>query len=67
LELQDFGSRALAGRNGFVRKADEGAVAGSRPEQLSENLAALDVKLTPEHMEQLNTAGNPDVRQACLR
>jgi aryl-alcohol dehydrogenase-like predicted oxidoreductase len=42
-------------------------VAGSRREQLSENLAALDVKLTPEQMERLNTAGNPDVRQAWLR
>jgi aryl-alcohol dehydrogenase-like predicted oxidoreductase len=42
-------------------------VAGSRPEQLSENLASLDVKLTPDQMERLNTAGNPDVRQAWLR
>lgn len=42
-------------------------VAGSRPEQLLENIAALDVRLTPEQMARLDTAGNPDVKQAWLR
>ena len=42
-------------------------VAGSRPEQLLENIAALDIKLTADQMERLDTAGNPDVKQAWLR
>ena len=42
-------------------------VAASQPAQLTENLAALDVVLTPEQVQRLDTAGNPDVRQAWLR
>ncbi len=42
-------------------------VAGSRMEQLEENLAALDVKLTAEQKARLDVAGNPDVKQAWLR
>lgn len=42
-------------------------VAGSRLEQLSENIAALDVTLTGDQLQRLNTAGNPDVKQAWLR
>lgn len=42
-------------------------IAGSRMEQLEENLAALDVTLSPEQMERLNAAGNPDIKQAWLR
>jgi len=42
-------------------------VAGSRLEQLEENLAALGVTLSPEQMERLETAGNPDIKQAWLR
>jgi aryl-alcohol dehydrogenase-like predicted oxidoreductase len=42
-------------------------VAGNRPEQLRENIAALDVRLTPEQMARLDTAGNPDVKNAWLR
>ncbi|HXF11415.1 MAG TPA: aldo/keto reductase, partial [Desulfuromonadaceae bacterium] len=42
-------------------------VAGSRPEQLFENVAALDITLDDNQMERLNTAGNPDVKQAWLR
>jgi aryl-alcohol dehydrogenase-like predicted oxidoreductase len=42
-------------------------IAGSRPEQLSENIAALDTTLTEDQMTRLDTAGNPDVKQAWLR
>ena len=42
-------------------------VAGSRPEQLLENVAALDITLDENQMERLNTAGNPDVKKAWLR
>ena len=40
---------------------------GSRPEHLEENLGAIDVELTDEHMHRLNTAGNPNIRKAWLR
>jgi aryl-alcohol dehydrogenase-like predicted oxidoreductase len=42
-------------------------VAGSRPAQLAENLAALDIRLTEDQMRRLDAAGNPDIRQAWLR
>lgn len=42
-------------------------IAGSRPEQLAENIAALDVRLSDAQMLRLNTAGNPDVKKAWLR
>jgi aryl-alcohol dehydrogenase-like predicted oxidoreductase len=42
-------------------------VGGSRLEQLAENLAAVDVRLTPEQVKRLDTAGNPDVKKAWLR
>ena len=42
-------------------------IAGSKPEQVKENLGALSVTLTDEQMERLNTAGNPDVKKAWLR
>ncbi len=42
-------------------------VAGSRPEQLRQNIAALKIKLSDEQMQRLSTAGNPDVKQAWLR
>ena len=42
-------------------------IAGSRPEQLIENLAALDLTLDESQMQRLNSAGNPDVKQAWLR
>ncbi|MBL8173428.1 MAG: aldo/keto reductase [Bryobacterales bacterium] len=42
-------------------------LAGSRPEQLRENLAGLDLVLTEEQVERLTTAGNPDVEKAWLR
>jgi len=42
-------------------------IAGSRREQVLENLAALDVTLTADQMQRLDTAGNPDVKEAWLR
>ena len=42
-------------------------VAGSRLEQLAENLAALEIRLSEEQMARLDAAGNPDIKQAWLR
>jgi aryl-alcohol dehydrogenase-like predicted oxidoreductase len=42
-------------------------IAGSRPEQLLENLGALDLELTPDQIGRLDEAGNPSVKQAWLR
>lgn len=42
-------------------------VAGSRPEQLLENLAAINLALTPDQIGRLDTAGNASVKQAWLR
>jgi aryl-alcohol dehydrogenase-like predicted oxidoreductase len=41
-------------------------IAASRLTQLMENIGALDVRLNDDQM-MLNTAGNPDVKQAWLR
>ncbi|MCP5119874.1 MAG: aldo/keto reductase [bacterium] len=42
-------------------------IAGSQPEQLAENIAALDITLSADQTTRLTTAGNPDVKQAWLR
>ena len=42
-------------------------IAGSQKEQLLENIAALDINLTAEQMNRLESAGNPDIKQAWLR
>ncbi len=42
-------------------------IAGSKPEQVRENIDALKVRLSADHMERLSTAGNPDIKQAWLR
>jgi aryl-alcohol dehydrogenase-like predicted oxidoreductase len=42
-------------------------VAGSRPEQLRQNIAALGIRLNEDQMQQLNTAGNPEINKAWLR
>ncbi len=42
-------------------------IGGSRPEQVRENIAALDVELSEEQMNILDTAGNPDVKKDWLR
>ncbi len=42
-------------------------VAGSRPEQVLENVGALRLELTGDQMRRLNAAGNPEIKQAWLR
>jgi aryl-alcohol dehydrogenase-like predicted oxidoreductase len=42
-------------------------IAASRLEQLNEILAALDLTLSPDQVARLDTAGNPDIKQAWLR
>ena len=42
-------------------------IAGSRKEQVQENIGALAVTLSAEQMERLTRAGDPDVRKAWLR
>ncbi|MBT9332385.1 aldo/keto reductase [Paracidobacterium acidisoli] len=42
-------------------------IAGSRTEQLQENIAALEVTLTEDQMQRLDTAGNPSIRKAWIQ
>ncbi len=42
-------------------------IGGSRPEQVRENLGALEVNLSADQVRRLDTAGNPDIKQAWLR
>jgi aryl-alcohol dehydrogenase-like predicted oxidoreductase len=42
-------------------------IAGSRVEQLKENIDALEIKLSDEQMQRLNTAGNPVILAAWLQ
>ncbi|MDQ2711651.1 MAG: aldo/keto reductase [Acidobacteriota bacterium] len=42
-------------------------IAGSRKEQLAENIAALEITLTEDQMQRLDTAGNPVIEQAWLQ
>lgn len=42
-------------------------IGGSRPEQLAENLAALEIRLSEDQMRRLDAAGNPDIKQSWLR
>ena len=42
-------------------------IAGSRIEQLAENIAALEIILSDEQMQRLDTAGNPVIRRAWLQ
>ncbi len=42
-------------------------IAGSKIEQLRENIAALDITLTDDQMRRLDTAGNPVIKQAWLQ
>lgn len=42
-------------------------IAGSKVEQLRENIEALDLTLTPDEMDQLDTAGNPVIKQAWIK
>ncbi len=42
-------------------------IAGSRPEQVTENIGALTLVLSDDQMNRLNIAGNPNVKKAWLR
>ncbi|MGI8961102.1 MAG: aldo/keto reductase [Bryobacteraceae bacterium] len=42
-------------------------IAGSRIEQLAENIAALELTLSSDQMHRLDTAGNPVIKQAWLQ
>jgi aryl-alcohol dehydrogenase-like predicted oxidoreductase len=42
-------------------------VGGSTPQQLAENLDSIDVKLTPDQVNRLDTAGNPKIAKSWLR
>jgi aryl-alcohol dehydrogenase-like predicted oxidoreductase len=42
-------------------------IAGSRTEQVRENLGAVGFEFSADQMERLNTAGNPSVKKAWLR
>jgi aryl-alcohol dehydrogenase-like predicted oxidoreductase len=42
-------------------------IAGSQDGQVNENIAALSVALSKDQIRRLDTAGNPDVKQAWLR
>jgi aryl-alcohol dehydrogenase-like predicted oxidoreductase len=42
-------------------------IAGSKIDQLKENIAALDLSLSDEQMQTLNTAGDPVIKQAWLQ
>lgn len=42
-------------------------IAGSRREQLAENLEAARIELSQDQIRRLDTAGNPDIKQAWLR
>lgn len=41
-------------------------IAGSKTEQLEETIGALNVRLSQEQMTTLNTAGNPNIKQAWI-
>jgi aryl-alcohol dehydrogenase-like predicted oxidoreductase len=42
-------------------------IAGSQPGQVIENIGALKVRLSEDQIRRLDTAGNPDIKQAWLR
>ena len=42
-------------------------IAGSKVEQLRENIAALDITLSSEQMSRLDAAGNPGVKQGWIQ
>lgn len=42
-------------------------IAGSQACQVTENIEALDVTLSEDQIRRLDTAGNPDIKQAWLR
>jgi aryl-alcohol dehydrogenase-like predicted oxidoreductase len=42
-------------------------IAGSQTSQLAENIAALDIGLTEDQIRRLDTAGNPEIKQAWIQ
>ncbi|HTZ57882.1 MAG TPA: aldo/keto reductase [Acidobacteriaceae bacterium] len=42
-------------------------IAGSKTEQLRENIAALNIMLSPDQMSRLDTAGNPSLKQGWIQ
>ena len=42
-------------------------IAGSKVEQLQENIAALNITLSSEQMSRLDAAGNPKVKQGWIQ
>jgi aryl-alcohol dehydrogenase-like predicted oxidoreductase len=42
-------------------------IAGSKTEQLGENIAALDITLSSDQVQRLDTAGNPQVKQGWIQ
>lgn len=42
-------------------------IAGSQPKQISENMGALNLRLSEDQIRRLDTAGNPDIQRAWLR
>jgi len=42
-------------------------IAGSRPEQILENIGGTNVSISGDQMKRLDSAGNPDVKKAWLR
>ena len=42
-------------------------IAASRTEQLAENIAALNLQISPDQMHRLNTAGDPDTKQGWIQ
>jgi aryl-alcohol dehydrogenase-like predicted oxidoreductase len=54
----------------WMRQSDPSVlpiVAGSRTEQLRQNIVALGIRLNEDQMQRLNTAGNPEIKKAWLR
>ena len=54
----------------WMRQSDPAVlpiIAGSQTSQLAENIAALDIALTEDQMARLDTAGNPEIKQAWIQ
>jgi aryl-alcohol dehydrogenase-like predicted oxidoreductase len=54
----------------WMRQSDPAVlpiIAGSKTEQLQENIDALKLKLTEEQMKKLSSAGNPVILEAWLQ
>jgi aryl-alcohol dehydrogenase-like predicted oxidoreductase len=72
--LRDIGKESGATLNqvviAWMRQSDPPVlpiIAGSKPAQVSENIAALKVTLSEDQVRRLDTAGNPDIKKAWLR